>query len=452
MVQTGRMVGDQGSSAATAVWSVADRYIVGPCIGRGGMAEVYEGHDTRLDRSVAVKVLKAQYAGDEVLRRRLTSEARAAARLSHPNVARVYDVGEHDGLPYIVMELVSGGTLAGRLQDPPMGQGAAVRLTIQVLAALDAAHRAGILHRDIKPANILLTEEGEAKVTDFGIAKAVEPAPDELDLTVTSEVMGTPRYLAPERAGGDKASVASDIWSVGVVLYEALTGRPPFDADTPLALAVAAERGDFVHPETYRPDIPPAVGTVVTRALAPRPPDRYATASAMADALSRAVADPGATAAFEPPTAPYPAVGEVPEKGFRPSRRALMIGGGLAVSLLVLAAATLLLLRGSRPDAAAAPPSPSTTLAPSVPPTTLPPAPATTSPTTAAPVTEAPTTTSTSVPGALSCSVLRADRQALQRRQAQIDKAEKSPTRRQAADRAIAAQEHAIDQVMRQFC
>ena len=232
MVQTGRMVGDQGSSAATAVWSVADRYIVGPCIGRGGMAEVYEGHDTRLDRSVAVKVLKAQYAGDEVLRRRLTSEARAAARLSHPNVARVYDVGDHDGLPYIVMELVSGGTLAGRLQDPPMGQGAAVRLTIQVLAALDAAHRAGILHRDIKPANVKITSEGRVKVLDFGLGKATlewerDHSTETMPTAFTQAgfIVGTPAYMSPEQIRGQAVDTRADVWAF-VILILVLVFRP----------------------------------------------------------------------------------------------------------------------------------------------------------------------------------------------------------------------------------
>ncbi|HEY2429304.1 MAG TPA: serine/threonine-protein kinase, partial [Acidimicrobiales bacterium] len=281
------MTGDQTLSAGAAVWSVADRYLVGPCIGRGGMAEVYEGLDTRLGRSVAVKILRPQYAGDPARRRGLSAEARAAARLSHPNVATVYDVGEDEGRPCIVMELVNGGTLARRLMDPPMGQEEAVRLVIQVLAALDAAHRAGIVHRDIKPGNILLTEDGTAKVTDFGIAKALDPAPADVDLTATGEVMGTPRYLAPERAAGEHASVASDLWAVGVMLYEALTGRPPFDADTALGLAMAAERGDVVPPEIYRPDLSPPLGAVVSQALAPRPLDRFASATEMSFAVSR---------------------------------------------------------------------------------------------------------------------------------------------------------------------
>jgi serine/threonine-protein kinase len=444
MMQTGRMAGNHGSAAGTAVWSVGDRYLVGPCIGQGGMADVYEAHDSRLGRPVAVKVLQARYASDEVLRRRLQVEARAAARLSHPNVARVYDVGEHEGLPCIVMELVGGGTMAERFRDPPMGQGEAVGLIIQVLEALDAAHRAGILHRDIKPANVLLTEDGVPKVTDFGIAKALEPAPDELDLTMSRDVIGTPRYLAPERAAGDEASVASDLWAVGVVLYEALTGRPPFDAGSALGLAVAADRGEFLPPETYRPDVAPAVGAVVTRALSPRPVDRYRSASEMAAALSWAVADPHATAVFEPSTAPYPAADPGAGRRWWLSRPYLLRGAGLLLLLSLLVAAALLWPRATHPTATTAPPASSTVPAP---PTTLPP------PSSAAvPTTDVPTTTASSAPSVLDCSVLRAEYQALAQRQAQIDKTEKSQARRGAAKRAIDSQQRAIQHVTHQFC
>jgi serine/threonine protein kinase len=416
------------------------------------MAEVYEGLDTRLGRSVAVKLLRAEYAGDAARRRGLSAEARAAARLSHPNVATVYDVGEDEGRPCIVMELVTGGTLARRLQDPPMGQEEAVRLITQVLAALDAAHRAGIVHRDIKPGNILLTEDGTAKVADFGIAKALEPAPADVDLTVTGEVMGTPRYLAPERAAGEQATVSSDLWAVGVVLYEALTGRPPFDADTPLGLAIAAERGDLVPPEVYRPDLSPALGAVVARALAPRPLERFTSASEMAAALSRAVADPDHTDAFEPPTAPYPDLSGDTWQRSRPSRRALLLGGGVALSLLLVAVTALLLLRGGRhPTAAAAPPPSSTAPPSSVPLTTLPPATSTTSPPPTS-TTQVPATIATTPASSIGCSVLRAEHQALTQEQAQFDKAEKSRAGRQAADKAFAARQRAIEQAMRQFC
>jgi serine/threonine-protein kinase len=416
------------------------------------MAEVYEGLDTRLGRPVAVKLLRAQDAGDEALRRRLSAEARAAARLLHPNLATVYDVGEDHGRPCIVMELVTGGTLAQRLQDPPMGQEEAVRLISQVLDALDAAHRAGILHRDIKPANILLTEYGNAKVTDFGIAKALGPAPADVDLTATGEVIGTPRYLAPERAAGEQATVASDVWAVGVVLYEALAGRPPFDAETALGLAMAAERGELVPPEIYRPDLSPALGAVVARALAPRPLDRFTSASQMAAALSRAVADPAATVGFGPPTDPYPDPGGDTGRRRRSSRRALLVGGGVALSLLVVVVAALLLMRGGRhPTAAAAPPPSSTAPPSSVPLTTLPPATSTTSPPTTQ-TARVPATIATTPTTSISCSALTAERRALAQEQAKFDKTVESHAARQAADRAFATRERAIEQAMHQYC
>jgi serine/threonine protein kinase len=415
------------------------------------MAEVYEGLDTRLGRSVAVKILRAQHAGDADRRRGLTAEARAAARLSHPNVATVYDVGEDEGRTCIVMELVTGGTLARRLQDQPMGQEEAVRLIAEVLSALDAAHRAGIVHRDIKPGNILLTDDGTAKVADFGIAKALEPAPADVDLTVTGEVMGTPRYLAPERAAGHQATVASDLWAVGVVLYEALTGRPPFDADTPLGLVIAAERGDVVPPQVYRPDLSPALGAVVARALAPRPLDRFTSASEMAAAVSRAVADPAQTEFFGPPTPPYPDLSGATRQRHRPSRRALALGGGVALSTLLVAVIALVLLSGGSHRTAAAAPPPSSTAPSSVPLTTLPSATSTTSPP-PAPTTQVPATIAPTPTTSLSCSVLRAGHQALAQEQVQIDKAERSHAGRAAADRALAARQRAIEQAMRQFC
>jgi serine/threonine-protein kinase len=209
---------------------------------------------------------------------------------------------------------------------------------------------------------------------------------------------------------------------------------------------VAAERGDLVPPETYRPDLPPAVGTVVTRALAPRPLDRYTSAAEMGHALVSAAGDPASTLATDLPTAPYPEAGHIAEQRSWPSRRSLVIGAGVVLVLCLLAAAAQLWPRGNQRNVAA--PAPSTTApAPSVPLTTLPPAPATSTPTT-----EAPTTVTTPVPSAISCQVLRAERQALQRRLAQIDKTEKSSAGREAANQAIGSQQHAIEQMMHQFC
>jgi serine/threonine-protein kinase len=430
------MTPDYPASAGATIWSLGDRYEVGPCIGRGGMAEVYEGRDTRLGRSVAVKILKPQHAGDRVVRLRLTSEAQAAARLSHPNVAAVYDVGDHEGLPYIVMELVRGGTLARRLRDGPMDQQEAVKLTTEVLAALDAAHRAGILHRDIKPGNILLTADGTAKVADFGIAKALEPDPDAVDLTGTSQVMGTPRYLAPELAAGEKASVSSDLWAVGAVLYEALTGRPPFDADTALAIALAAAQGRLVPPETYRPDLSPALCAVVTRALSVRPLDRYVSASEMAGALTGAETDPSPTLALDPPTAQYPKAAPVGRHAWLTRR--YLLGGAAALLLLAILLAAALWPGGSHPTAAknAAPPTsaPSTTL----PTTTIP------------PTTEAPPTTTP--PDTTSCAALRAQQRALQRQLPQNGKGDRSSVADQAASQIINSLLQGVVQQIHQSC
>jgi serine/threonine-protein kinase len=405
------------------------------------MAEVYEGRDTRLGRSVAVKILKPQHAADRVVRLRLTSEAQSAARLSHPNVAAVYDVGDHEGLPYIVMELVRGGSLAQRLRDAPMDQKEAVKLTAEVLAALDAAHRAGILHRDIKPGNILLTPDGTAKVTDFGIAKALEPDPDAVDLTGTSQVMGTPRYLAPELAAGEKASVASDLWAVGAVLYEALTGRPPFDADTALAIALAAAQGRFVPPEAYRPDLSPSLCAVVTRALSVRPFDRFASASEMAAALTGAETDPSPTLALDPPTAQYPKA--APPAGRAWLTRRNLLAGAAALLLLAILLAAALWPGGSHPTAArnAAPPT-------SAPSTTLP-----TTTTTVPPTTEAPSTTAP--PDTSGCAALRAQQRALQRQQSQDgkgSKGEKSSVAGQAANQIIGSILQGVEQQIHQNC
>ncbi|MGH9102477.1 MAG: serine/threonine-protein kinase [Acidimicrobiales bacterium] len=260
------------------------RYRLGPRLGRGGMAEVYEAYDTRLQRAVAVKVLLADLAASEAARARFEAEARAAARLSHPNVVAVHDTGETAGAPWIVMELLPGETLGHRLAaGGAVGAGEAMRLAADVLSALDAAHGAGVVHRDVKPANILLQPDGSAKVADFGIAKALDPAGS--DITTTAAVVGTPAYVAPERVEGAPASPASDLWSVGVVLYEALAGRRPFPGSSALAVAIGARSGPAVPLASARPDLPARLTASVDRALAPDPGERFATAAEMASAL-----------------------------------------------------------------------------------------------------------------------------------------------------------------------
>src|SRR5262249_19277625 len=203
------------------------RYELGAILGSGGMGTVHDGTDRRLERAVAVKVLRADLAQQARARRRFETEARAAARLAHPNVVTVFDSGEDDGIPYLVMERLPGRTLGDELTGGALPVERVREAGREVLGALAAAHDAGILHRDIKPGNVLLTADGHVKVSDFGIAKTV----DDGDATQTAELVATVRYLAPERLRGAPATPRSDLYAVGVVLYEALSGRRAFDGE-----------------------------------------------------------------------------------------------------------------------------------------------------------------------------------------------------------------------------
>jgi serine/threonine protein kinase len=270
---------------------IAGRYQLLGLLGRGGMGEVWDGQDLRLGRPVAVKVLRADLARQPELRRRFESEARAAAGLVHPNVVGVFDTGEHDGVPFIVMERLDGRTLADEIAGGPVHPSRVVSLGRDMLAALEAAHQAGIVHRDVKPGNVLLATGAGlagaglavAKVADFGIAKAAEGLGQ--DLTETGQLMGTPAYLAPERLNGGQATVASDLFSVGVVLYEALTGTRPFHGDTPMSLAHAIGHDDPPRLEDVVPGIDPALARAVERALQKDPARRFESASEMAGSL-----------------------------------------------------------------------------------------------------------------------------------------------------------------------
>jgi serine/threonine-protein kinase len=275
---------------------LAGRYRLRALLGTGGMAQVYDGWDERLARPVAVKLLRPDLAAVADLRRRFELEARAAARLSHPNVVAIFDAGDDHGRSFIVMERLRGETLADSIERGPVDVDWLRRLAGEVLAALAAAHAAGIVHRDIKPGNILLGPDGRAKVADFGIARVVEPPPmgsteasaeTAAALTGVGLVVGTPAYLAPERAMGEPATPQSDLYSVGVVLYEALTGRKPYTGTTPAAIAAAAVQGAVVNPSSLRPDADPELVAVIGRAMALDPAQRYATAADMAADLRR---------------------------------------------------------------------------------------------------------------------------------------------------------------------
>ena len=262
------------------------RYELGHRIGGGGMAEVVEAYDRKLDRRVAVKLLR-NGASDPRAHERFVHEAHAAARFTHPNVVRVFDVGEAGGQPYLVMELVEGRTLRQVIDDRsqlPLEQALAVADSL--LAALAAAHAHGLVHRDVKPANVLIGRDGRVKLADFGIAKAVEGVAS--SLTATGQVIGTPAYLSPEQVDGQEATPRTDLYAVGVVLYEMLAGVPPFRSDQPFAVALAHRHDPVPAIEEHRADVPPALAAVVTRALEKDPAQRYASAGEMRRALEAA--------------------------------------------------------------------------------------------------------------------------------------------------------------------
>lgn len=258
------------------------RFEVGEIIGRGAMGEVRRGRDLRLGRDVAIKFLRHDLAADGGVRARFEDEARAAAGLSHPAIVTVFDSGEWERVPYLVMECLPGRTLADELTEAPVAAERVRAIAVDIAGALETAHRVGVVHRDVKPGNILITDDGRAKLADFGIAKSTEA----LDHTMTGMIVGTPAYLAPERLSGEPATPRSDLYSLGVVLYEALTGDKPFGGDTPVALAHA------IHTTTPQPllerlpDIDPTLAAAVDRAIARDPGARQASAGALVAELT----------------------------------------------------------------------------------------------------------------------------------------------------------------------
>ncbi len=265
---------------------LADRYRLGERIGTGGSSHVYEAHDDRLDRPVAVKLLDeaAAETADPAARRRFESESRTAAQFFHPNAVAVLDAGSDQGSLFLVMELVTGGSLAQRLADSgPLPSSAVAKLGAQLASALAAAHSVGIVHRDVKPANILLDTNGNAKLADFGIARRFDEI--EQSLTSTGMVMGTRHYVSPEQARGQPLSAATDIFSLGVTLYEAATGtRPPSAVDRPV--------GDRLDVRAVDPTIDASLATVIERATALPIDARFGDAAQMADALAAAALIP----------------------------------------------------------------------------------------------------------------------------------------------------------------
>jgi serine/threonine protein kinase len=260
---------------------LVDRYELRGILGCGGMAEVRDGWDTRLDRAVAVKLLHPALNVQPDIRRRFEDEARSAAALSHPNIVSVFDCGNHDGRPFIIMERLPGDTLHDHIAQGPIPPQRVRSIVDDVLSALTAAHAAGVLHRDIKPGNILVSADGTTmKVADFGIAKTAGAAH-----TMTGEIMGTMAYMSPERIAGAAASVADDLYAVGVIGYETLTGHRAFPQDNPATLAHAIMSGPAPSAAAARPDTDPTLAAVIDRAMDRDPQRRFASAEQMRDAL-----------------------------------------------------------------------------------------------------------------------------------------------------------------------
>lgn len=269
--------------------TLGERYEVHSRLGEGGMAIVYRATDRRLGREVAVKMLRPQYADDADFVARFQAEARAAAQLTHPNIAAVFDTGQDGRHYYIVMELLRPFTLRdliSRSENGKLDPHQAVTFAAEIAAALHFAHQHGVIHRDVKPQNVLFTDDGHVKVTDFGIAKALSAAGG----TATGTILGSPHYLSPEQAGGHTVGPASDVYSLGVVLYEMLTGRPPYTGETPVAIAVQHLRGIPTPIRELAPDVPEPVAAVVERAMARRPEQRFASAAELREALLAALA------------------------------------------------------------------------------------------------------------------------------------------------------------------
>ena len=266
---------------------VDSRYRLLSRLGSGGMAEVWAAEDTELGRQVALKLLHSRLAADQDFVERFRREASAAAGLQHPNVVSVYDRGESQGTYYIAMEYLRGSSLKDLVRRGPLEPRYAVELVVQVLKAARFAHRNGIIHRDLKPHNVMLDDEGRVKVTDFGIARAGAS-----DMTETGSVMGTAQYLSPEQAQGHAVTASSDLYSIGVMLFELLTGRVPFEGESPVTIALRHVSEAPPAPSQLNPAVPPALDAVVLRALAKEPRERFADADEFVAALTAAVTAP----------------------------------------------------------------------------------------------------------------------------------------------------------------
>src|SRR5919199_369684 len=311
---------------------LGERYEIGGVLGRGGMAEVHRGRDLRLGREVAVKVLRSDLARDPSFQVRFRREAQAAASLNHPAIVAVYDTGEDrttlGATPYIVMEYVEGETLRDELRrEGRLEPRRAMSLAADICGALDFSHRNGIVHRDVKPGNVMITPQGTVKVMDFGIARAVSDSA--ATMTSTAAVIGTAQYLSPEQARGDSVDARSDVYSLGCLLYELVTGAPPFTGDSPVSVAYQHVREDPKLPSSVNPAIPPDLDAILLKALSKNPANRYQSAAEMRNDLLRALAGQRVEAT--------PVMGDAEKTRIIAAVIAgvLILGGVIAVALLV---------------------------------------------------------------------------------------------------------------------
>jgi serine/threonine-protein kinase len=327
------------------------RFVDQTLVAAGGMGEVYRATDSDLGRTVAVKLLSERHAQDAEVRERFTREARSAARLSsHPNIVTVYDVGEHAGRPYIVMQFLSGGSVHDRLRAGRVEPSRALAWLSEAALGLDAAHASGIVHRDVKPANLLLDDQDRVHVTDFGIASATG-----FDtLTLPGTVLGTAGYLSPEQARGEPATAASDRYGLGVVAFELLAGRRPFESDTPVTEALAHATAAVPSVRSSAPSLPPAVDAALRRALAKEPGDRPASASELVDELRAALRDSepetlvhAAPAPTSPPSSVLPAPARSARSRFDPRWPVVLVGAAAILLAGVGTAAVLARDEGS---------------------------------------------------------------------------------------------------------
>jgi serine/threonine-protein kinase len=311
---------------------LGDRYELEGVVGRGGMAEVYRARDIRLDRIVAIKTLRTDLAQDQTFQARFRREAQSAASLNHPSIVAVYDTGEDTAtgmpVPYIVMEFVDGRTVRDLMIE---GHRLTPERTLEiiggVLRALEYSHQAGIVHRDIKPGNVMVNRNGDIKVMDFGIARAMNDS--QATMTQTAQVIGTAQYLSPEQARGERVDARSDLYSAGCLMYELLTGRPPFTGDSPVAIAYQHVRENPVPPTQLDPELPQWADAIVLKAMAKSPGDRYQSAAEMAADVQRA-ASGMQVAAMPPPATRMDYYGGYPDQTQRMGATGPMMQGHTA--------------------------------------------------------------------------------------------------------------------------